>query len=99
MRIVTVLEPARADAAECSSFYEKQEPGAGDYFLAHLDSALVDLAAFPGTHAMRFGLHRMLLPRLPHPIFYREKAHETEVVAIVDLRRDPQWIRRQLRSR
>ena len=99
MRTVTVLEPAKADAAECSSFYERQEPGAGDYFVAHLDAAIVELAAFPGIHAKRFGLYRMLLTRFHHAIYYREKAHDTVVVAIIDQRRDPKWIRRQLRTR
>jgi hypothetical protein len=32
-------------------------------------------------------------------IYYREKHDQTEVVAILDLRRNPSWLKRQLRKR
>jgi hypothetical protein len=41
----------------------------------------------------------MIGTHFPFGIYYREHGDETLVVAILDLRRDPRWIRKQLRQR
>jgi len=48
---------------------------------------------------MHFGYYRMIASTFPYGIYYREKPNETEVIAILDLRRNPSWLRRQLRKR
>src|SRR5262245_11990732 len=99
MSRVKVTGSARADLAEIREFYERQEQGAGDYFITRSTETLIELQTFHGLHPKRFGLYRMLIRRFHHAIFYREHADSTEVVAVVDLRRDPKWIQRQLRRR
>jgi hypothetical protein len=42
------------------------------------------------------GLFRMLAHRFPFGIYYREAKLETQVIAVLDLRRDPNWIRKEL---
>ena len=41
----------------------------------------------------------MIAGRFPFGIYYRDTEAATEVIAILDLRRDPFWIRRELRKR
>ena len=99
MRKVTLSDHTLSDATACALFYERQEQGADDYFATHLEAALDSLALIHGIHPRKGKLFWMLLPKFPHAIFYREYPDTTEVVAIIDQRRDPRWIRRQLRTR
>jgi len=39
---------------------------------------------------------RMLASRFPFGIYYVEAEQETRVVAVLDLRRNPSWIRQQV---
>ena len=41
----------------------------------------------------------MLGSRFSLGIYYRERGNDTLVAAVLDLRRDPKWIRKQLRQR
>jgi hypothetical protein len=41
----------------------------------------------------------MLSKRFPFGIYYRETAEETQIVAVLDLRRAPAWIRKELGGR
>lgn len=38
----------------------------------------------------------MLASRFPFGIYYREAPDRTEVLAVLDLRRDPNWLRKEL---
>lgn len=70
--------------------------------LPFLDSILSDLDSlilFAGVHPIYFGFHRMLSKRFPFGIYYEAEADILYVYAILDLRRDPLWIRKQLRKR
>ena len=99
MSRVRLTTSARIDLADGWSFYEDRESGAGDYFRSRVHEALRTLEAIHGIHPKRFGHFHMLVPRFPYAIFYREHPDETEVIAVVDMRRDPKGIRRQLRQR
>jgi len=50
-------------------------------------------------HPVRFGLHRMLSKRFPFGIYYEVERDTAFVYAILDMRRDPLWIRGELRKR
>jgi hypothetical protein len=99
MRTVVVLAEAAEDIEQGRDFYDEQEPGIGDYFA---DSAVADIASLAfhhGIHARHFGFYRMLMHRFPFGIYYRDLKAETQVFAILDLRRDPNWIRKELSQR
>src|SRR5947207_1965611 len=99
MRKVVVLAEAADDIERARTFYDAQEFGMGDYCA---DSLVVDierLALFHGIHACHFGFHRMLASRFPFGIYYREASNETRVFAVLDLRRNPNWIRKELGKR
>ena len=99
MKQVVVLADAAEDIESARDFYEWQEPGVGEYCV---DSLLIDigsLARFSGIHPLHFKFHRMLASRFPFGIYYREHGEETQVFAVLDLRRSPNWIRKELGKR
>ena len=99
MKRVVVLADAAEDLEAARDFYKAQEPGIGEYCV---DSLLVDiesLGRFTGIHPLHFKFHRMLASRFPFGIYYRECGDETQVFAILDLRRNPNWIRKELKKR
>jgi hypothetical protein len=59
MRIL-ILPSARDDLADGFEFYERQGAGLGDYFQESLFSDVESLRLYAGTHAERFGYHRLL---------------------------------------
>jgi hypothetical protein len=87
---------AAADLEEGRDFYERQQQGIGDYFVDSLLSDIQSLGFFHGIHPLHRGFHRMLSVRFPFGIYYRERETETQVFGVLDLRRDPNWIRQEL---
>ena len=99
MKNVIVLSDAADDLEKARTFYEAQKVELGQYCVSSLLEDLSGLADFSGIHSLHFGYHRMIGTNFPFGIYYREHGRETLVVAILDLRRDPKWIRKQLRQR
>jgi hypothetical protein len=99
MRRVVVLAEALADLEEARSFYEARETGVGGYCVSSLLADIEGLALFHGIHRRQFGCFRMLASRFPFGIYYLEEKHETRVVAVLDLRRNPNWIRKHVTQR
>ena len=54
------------------------------------------LRLYAGIHRKIFGYFRMLSQRFPYAVYYRFDGDEIEVWRILDCRRDPRWIRKQL---
>jgi plasmid stabilization system protein ParE len=96
MRRVVVLAEAAEDIKQARDFYDAQQPGIGDYCADSLVADIESLAFYRGIHARQFGLYRMLAHRFPFGIYYRETDAETQVIAVLDLRRDPSWLRKEL---
>ncbi|HYF33980.1 MAG TPA: hypothetical protein VD994_01710 [Prosthecobacter sp.] len=99
MSRLIILEEAARDLEEGRDFYDSLENGVGDYFTACLTEDLERLRALHGIHSLHFGLYRMLSARFPFAIYYREAPFEVQVCAILDLRREPTWIREELQVR
>ncbi|MEO6786620.1 MAG: type II toxin-antitoxin system RelE/ParE family toxin [Chthoniobacteraceae bacterium] len=99
MKTVVVLADAARDLELGRDFYDAQALGIGDYFADSLLSDLESLRLFHGIHSRHFGFHRMLASRFPFGIYYDETANEVQVFAVLDLRRDPLWLRRELTGR
>ena len=96
---VVILEDAAEDLESGAQFYESCATGVGDYFLDSILSDLDSLILFAGVHPIYFGFHRMLSKRFPFGIYYLETDTETRVVAVIDLRRNPSWIRKKVTER
>ena len=99
MKQVVVLSDAATDIEAARDFYEVQEIGVGEYFVDSLLTDIESLANFSGIHPKYFEFHRMLATRFPFGIYYREAGGQTQVFAVLDLRRNPTWIRNELGER
>ena len=93
---VQVLEEATADLADGFRFYERQADGVGDYFLDSLWSDIQSLRLYGGVHAIHNGYHRLLSKRFPYAVYYRIEDGIVRVRAVLDCRRDPNWISEKL---
>lgn len=80
-------------------FYDAQEPGVGEYCVDSLLADIEGLGVLSGIHPIHFEFHRMLASRFPFGIYYREHENATQVFAVLDLRRNPNWIRKELGKR
>ena len=96
---VIVLQEAAEDLERGIEFYESQKQGLGTYFLDSLLSDLESLKLSAGIHPLVFGLHRLLSRRFPFAIYYSYDGNNAKAVAILDMRRNPAWIRGQLGHR
>ncbi len=70
-------------------FYERQQPGLGDYFLDSLFSDVDSLLLFAGIHQQFHGYHRTLSKRFPYAIYYKVIGDEVQVWRVLDCRRHP----------
>lgn len=93
-----LLSLAEADLLKAFRFFNRQRSGLGWYFLETLYSDVESLRLYAGTHAKVFSYHRMLSKRFPFAIYYDITESEIRVWRILDCRRSPEWIERQLRS-
>ena len=99
MRSVVVLAEAAEDLEEGRKFYDARETGVGDYCVTSLLADIESLALYHGIHLRQHRCFRLLGSRFPFGIYYIEAEDETRVVAVLDLRREPSWIRKQVTQR
>ena len=95
---VKILPSAVNDLADGRSFYEHQNPGVGDYFLDSLFSDIDSLALYGGIHRQTGGYFVVLTRRFPYALYYKMAADVAIVWRVLDCRRDPRWIRTQLKN-
>ncbi len=67
---IQALDEAENDLQEGREFYDRQEPGVGDYFAAALAADIESLMLYAGIHPVEFGFHRALSKRFPFGIYY-----------------------------
>jgi len=95
---VSILPSAMQDLADGFGFYEQQEAGLGGCFLDSLFSDIDSLQISAGVHSVHFGrYHRLLAKRFPYAVYYTVTEETAYVRAVLDCRRDPQWIRGRLK--
>jgi hypothetical protein len=95
---IRILSSAEKDLEEGFRFYQFQHAGLGHYFLDSLFSDIDSLSFFAGIHPVFYGYHRMLSQRFPFAVYYRIEKETALVSAVLDCRRNPSWIRKQLNS-
>jgi hypothetical protein len=96
---IQVLDEAEDDLQDGRDFYDRQERGVGEYFATALAADIDSLILFAGIHPMEFGFHRALSKRFPFGVYYLIEEDVILVYAVLDLRRDPAWIRRSLTAK
>jgi plasmid stabilization system protein ParE len=94
---VRISSDALDDLGDGFRFYEAQEKGLGDYFLSQLRADIDGLTITAGIHrkADRH-LHRLLSKRFPYAVFYEFVNSYVLVVAVIDCRRELDWIAKHL---
>ena len=90
---IFVLKEAVDDLERGKNFYNKKSNILGNYFWNNLLSDIEMLSIYGGIHKKEYGLYRMLSKRFPYAIYYTLKKSEVYVVAVLPLRRAPQWIK------
>ena len=93
---ILVLDEASADLADGCRFYERQAEGLGEYFLDSLWSDIESLRLLGGIHDVHNGYHRLLSKRFPYAVYYRVESDEARIRAVLDCRRNPEWIAEKL---
>ena len=91
-----ISSDAELDIKEGFRFYEEQQDGLGIYFR---DSILVDIDSLmfhAGIHPVINGYHCMLAKTFPFAVYYSRSEDDVIVVAVLDARRNPSWIRERL---
>jgi plasmid stabilization system protein ParE len=94
-----ILRPALEDLAAGRQFYDGQREGVGGYFFNSVFAEIDSLVLYGGIHRMVFGYHRLLAKRFPYAIYYRVIGDQVVIHRVLDCRRDPAWIRRELHSK
>ena len=89
---IRILQEAEHDLEEGYAFYEHRQTGLGDYFLDSLYTDIDSLLGYAGIHRIVFGSHRLLARIFPYAVYYDIVGDDVLVWAVVDCRRDPQWI-------
>ena len=93
-----ILDQAARDLVEGFRFYEDQGEGLGSYFLNNLYADIDSLYFSAGIHGKPYKhYHRLLSRRFPFAIFYTIQEETVFIHAVLDCRRNPAWIREQLK--
>ena len=97
MIYIKISEEALQDLRDGYLFYEAQEVGLGDYFSSCLRADIERLRIYGGIHRVVYkDYHRLLSKVFPYGIFYTIEGKQAVVWAVIDLRRDPDWIKARL---
>lgn len=85
------LRPAaERDIAEAIEWYDQQQSGLGDEFLARVEAVFARIAerpnGFPSTHAI---FKRALIGRFPYTVYFRIEGGSIVVFAVYHQRRNP----------
>lgn len=96
---VRISQDAAQDLNDGYSFYEAQEAGLGDYFASCLQADIDRLKISAGIHRVVYSSYHRLLSRVfPYGIFYTVEGDHAVVWAVIDLRKNPDWIREKLKG-
>jgi plasmid stabilization system protein ParE len=91
MSLPLVFHPAvQGEIDDAYGWYEQQQAGLGQDFLAALDEVFNRLQQTPEAHQVIYkDLRRALPRRFPYGIYYRVHADRVEAITVQHSRRDP----------
>lgn len=75
---ISLLATAKSDLKSGFSFYERQQPGLGKYFLSSLQADIDSLKFFAGIH-----------PVYANAVYYQINNETVQVFAVLDCRINP----------
>jgi plasmid stabilization system protein ParE len=93
-----VTPDAQADILEAARYYEGERAGLGFAFLDAIERALASIRDNPLLFTLvDEPVRRVLLQQYPYGVFYEPGDQQDTVLAVMDLRQDPETIRRSYR--
>ena len=99
IRSIKILSDAEIDLEDGKNFYESLERGIGEYFWDCLLSDIESLIIYGGVHRKEYGYYRMLSKRFPYSIYYDVREEVVYVIAVLPMRRDPNWVRERMSTK
>ena len=96
---VQLLEKCLSDIAAGMKFYNRHGRDVGAYFRDSIFFDINSLEILGGVHGIRHGYHCMPAKRFPFAIYYDVSGDLVSVVAVLDERRNPTWIEKQMKNR
>jgi hypothetical protein len=99
IREILVLDEAVLDLDTGRLFYDEREFGVGDYFIDCLLSDIGSLKLYGGIHSVHFGYYRLMSKRFPFAVYYEIEGEVVRVIAILNMRMNPNSIRSSLIDR
>jgi plasmid stabilization system protein ParE len=92
---IEITQGAQDDLLAAYWFYEHQQAGIGAYFLNSLYADIDALQISAGVHVnlQPSGAFRSLGSRFPFAIYYLLEGKQATVMAVLDTRRSPEWLR------
>lgn len=94
---VRFLGAARKEMTAAIRYYESQLPGLGQRFLSQVEKTIDEIIAHPQAGApLRRDIRRRLVRSFPFALLYSDLPKEILVIAVMDLRRDPDYWKNRL---
>ena len=91
---------ARQELREARDYYRDIDKTLAVRLLDETDVALTYVVGFPDAGAPLFDAFRhVVLPHFPYMIVYAVSSKSVNVLAVFHVRRDPNWMRRQVTTR
>ena len=88
---VRFLSIAERELADAFDYYDREKPGLGLEFIVEVDAAIQRIVEFPEAWPkVSDRVRRCRTRRFPFGVLYQLRHQEILVVAIMDLRRDPE---------
>ena len=83
---------AEQDLSDAIDFYDQKQLGLGDRFFKEIQTAVHQISAYPHAwEQVDAQTHRCLTHRFPYGILYRIKSDHVRIIAIMHLRRKPNY--------
>ncbi|QQL44456.1 type II toxin-antitoxin system RelE/ParE family toxin [Sulfuriroseicoccus oceanibius] len=99
MKALVISKGAVQDIRDGSSFYDALDLGLGEYFTSTMIAEIEGLRITGGTHRKAYAdYHRLLVRKFPYAVYYTSEDDRIIVWAVVDCRRNPDWIRDHLKQ-
>ncbi len=96
MSEIVLLLSADVNIQQAYEWFESRREGLGDRFAAEVDRLPGLLGDFPELGSVVYGSRRRLIVRdFSYGIFYTITGQRIIVSNVLDLRSDPEWLRRQ----
>ena len=94
---VVFLRGAESDLQSAFIRYEDKVEGLGREFLLTIDGSLTAVGQFPEmARVYHKTIRRLVVSRFPYGVFYAVEGQRIIVHAVLDLRQDPESIRKRL---